>query len=218
SDDYDDDDCPIPLSHVSAPHRSDTSSPGDVDFSSSLSRAVRHTPLADVRLPASPEGRCSKILEEKIAELHRKKSRDASAADLNRLIQQRKDIRNPSIYEKLIDFCKIDEYGSNFPPDVYDPRGWPDAAYYEELAREQKAEMDRRERERRNDRTKVEFVTGVKKAAAPGELTGDDPLKKRKSKWDQTAAQTLPGVAVTTTASAVHKTLIPGVGLLSKKK
>lgn len=89
---------------------------------------------------------------------------------MNLLIQQRKDIRNPSIYEKLIDYCKIDEYGSNFPLDVYDPHGWPESSFYEELAKEQKAEMDRREKERK-DRTKVEFVTGVKKCAAT-ELTG----------------------------------------------
>lgn len=35
--------------------------------------------------------------------------------DPNAAIQRRKDFRNPSIYEKLIQHLEIDEIGSNFP-------------------------------------------------------------------------------------------------------
>jgi hypothetical protein len=35
---------------------------------------------------------------------------------LNFQIQQRKQFRNPSIYEKLIDHLDIEEIGTNYPP------------------------------------------------------------------------------------------------------
>lgn len=41
--------------------------------------------------------------------------------DMNKVIQERKDFRNPSIYEKLIQYCGINEFGTNYPPEKYDP-------------------------------------------------------------------------------------------------
>jgi hypothetical protein len=50
---------------------------------------------------------------------------------------------------------------------VFDPHEFHESSYYDELAKAQKAEMERREKERK-DRTKVEFVSGtVKKPIAP---------------------------------------------------
>lgn len=34
---------------------------------------------------------------------------------MNYIIQRKKEFRNPSIYEKLIQFCAIDELGTNYP-------------------------------------------------------------------------------------------------------
>ena len=34
---------------------------------------------------------------------------------MNKKIQRNKGFRNPSIYEKFIDYCKIDEFGTNYP-------------------------------------------------------------------------------------------------------
>lgn len=38
-----------------------------------------------------------------------------------------------SIYEKLIQFCSIDELGTNYPKDMFDPHGWSEDSYYESL-------------------------------------------------------------------------------------
>lgn len=38
-----------------------------------------------------------------------------------------------SIYEKLIQFCGIDELGTNYPKDMFDPHGWSEDSYYEGL-------------------------------------------------------------------------------------
>ncbi|KAJ9598499.1 hypothetical protein L9F63_010819 [Diploptera punctata] len=133
-----------------------------------------------VRLPPEPTGLCSNLLQEKITRLYEKM--ESNGLDMNHVIQQRKDFRNPSIYEKLIQFCSINEFGTNYPAQVYDPLRWGKESYYEELARVQKAEMDRREKERK-DKTKVEFMSGTKR---PGSGSGaEDDAKRRKSKWDQ---------------------------------
>ncbi|KAG7158675.1 SAP30-binding protein-like, partial [Homarus americanus] len=46
--------------------------------------------------------------------------------------------------------------GTNYPLDMYDPHCWGKESYYDELARVQKEEMDKREKERK-DKTKVNF-------------------------------------------------------------
>lgn len=40
-----------------------------------------------------------------------------------------------SIYEKLIQFCSIDELGTNYPKDMFDPHGWSEDSYYEALGK-----------------------------------------------------------------------------------
>lgn len=62
-----------------------------------------------IQLPPEPPGRCSAELQEKILKFHEKMHN--TTIDMNSVIQQRKDFRNPSIYEKLIHFCGINELG-----------------------------------------------------------------------------------------------------------
>lgn len=40
-----------------------------------------------------------------------------------------------SIYEKLIEFCGIDEKGTNYPPELYDPSIWGKESYYDALGK-----------------------------------------------------------------------------------
>lgn len=72
--------------------------------------------------------------------------------DMNKLIQERKEFRNPSIYEKLIEFCEIDEFGTNYPLDVYDPKKWRKSEMnsYLKLAEAQKEEMLKKQKDRKN--------------------------------------------------------------------
>ncbi|XP_050042565.1 SAP30-binding protein-like [Dermacentor andersoni] len=163
-----------------------------------------------VFLPPEPPGRCAPALQEKIARLYERKVRDGR--DMNASIQMRKDFRNPSIYEKLIAYCGIDELGTNYPPETYDPHSWGPDSYYEELSRRQKEEMDKREREKK---TKVEFLTGTAKKPEP-----------RKSKWDVGGTQPVLGVArpLAAVPSAIlppplasRPTVISAFGTLPKK-
>lgn len=165
-----------------------------------------------IQLPQEPAGSCSAEIQEKITKLYSKMLN--SSLDMNAVIQQRKDFRNPSIYEKLISFCGINELGTNYPPEMYDPLKWSKESYYEELAKVQKAEMDKREKERKS---KVEFVSGTKKQ--------EDDSKKRKSKWDQPGGNSIGSIkpaglvqpSLTNSATGTKATVISAFGSLPKK-
>ncbi|XP_036801987.1 SAP30-binding protein [Oncorhynchus mykiss] len=189
-----------------------------------------------IRIPPEPPGRCSSHLQVKIQKLYEKNLH--GDLDTNNHIQRKKEFRNPSIYEKLIQFCGIDELGTNYPKDMFDPHGWPEDSYYEALAKAQKVEMDKLEKAKK-DKTKIEFVTATKKgsnptnAAVPTTNTAASTVteaQKRKSKWDSavpvtlaqpallTTTATLPAVvSVTTTASGTKTTVISAVGTILKK-
>ncbi|KAF2980180.1 hypothetical protein EK904_014248 [Melospiza melodia maxima] len=85
--------------------------------------------------------------------------------DMNYIIQNKKEFHNPSVYEKLIQFCSIDEIGTNCPKDMFDPHSWSEDSYYEALAKAQKTEMDKLKKAKKEG-TKIEFVTGTKKGTA----------------------------------------------------
>lgn len=82
--------------------------------------------------------------------------------DLNQYIQQKKSFRNPSIYDKLIQFCGINELGTNFPKDFYDTSVYGPESFYEELAKAQKIEMDKQEKQKKEN-IKTEILEGVSK-------------------------------------------------------
>ncbi|XP_018335760.1 SAP30-binding protein [Agrilus planipennis] len=167
-----------------------------------------------IELPPEPLGHCSTELQEKILRLHEKMQNNA--LDMNAVIQQRKDFRNPSIYEKLIQFCSINELGTNYPADIYDPLKWGKESFYEDLAKVQKTEMEKREKERKS---KVEVMSGTKKI--------EEDSKKRKSKWDQPGGNTLNSQSIkpaglvqpslTNSATGTKSTVISAFGSLPKK-
>ncbi|XP_016390046.1 SAP30-binding protein isoform X2 [Sinocyclocheilus rhinocerous] len=199
-----------------------------------FSEKVRNMSPDEIRIPPEPPGRCSSHLQEKIFKLYERKLH--GDFDTNSHIQKKKEFRNPSIYEKLIQFCGIDELGTNYPKDMFDPHGWSEDSYYEALAKAQKVEMDKLEKAKK-EKTKIEFVTATKKgtttnaaALATNTTTSSTDAQKRKSKWDSavpvtlaqpailTTTATLPGVvSVTTTASGTKTTVISAVGTILKK-
>ena len=140
-------------------------------------------PLSGICLPPEPQGRCSNSLQVKIVSLLKKK---AVGVDLGESIQSRKDFRNPSIYEKLVSFCKLDEFGSNYPEDNYNPHEWGDESLYRNLRKAQMKAYEKKERAKL-ERTKVEFVTATKRPAPTAVVSSNatEVVKKpRRSKWD----------------------------------
>lgn len=175
---------------------------------------VEHSEEDGVQIPPEPPGHCSADIQEKISRLYDKMQTEG--LDMNALIQQKKNFRNPSIYEKLIQFCSINELGTNYPPAIYDPLKWSKESYYEDLAKVQKVEMDKREKERKS---KIEVVSGTKKQ--------EEEAKKRKSKWDQPGGNSLSShnlkpaglvqPSLTNSATGTKATVISAFGSLPKK-
>lgn len=110
------------------------------------------------QLPPEPKGQPPAELVAKITKMYTKMRQ--TNMDMNRVIQDRKEFRNPSIYEKLISFCDINEFGTNYPPEIYDPLQWGEESYYEALSAVQKTEMLKRQKDRK-DMDKVEQATAL---------------------------------------------------------
>ena len=155
-------------------------------------------PLTSAQLPPEPPGRCSKALQEKVVSLLQKSQ--TLRLDLNQHLQGRKDFRNPSIYEKLVTVSNLDEFGTNFPEHLYNPKAWGEESHYNNLLDAQKKAYEKKEKAKLQDRTKIEFVKGTKRpvvatlsagsgASAVGSTATAEPVKKaRKSKWDVSTA------------------------------
>ncbi|NXR41203.1 S30BP protein, partial [Zosterops hypoxanthus] len=126
----------------------------------SLSERVWNMSPDEIKIPPEPPGRCSNQLQDKIEKLYERKMKEGM--DMNYIIQKKKEFRNPSIYEKLIQFCSIDEIGTNYPKEMFDPDSWSEDSYYEALAKAQNIEMDKLEKAKK-EHTKIEFMTGTKK-------------------------------------------------------
>ena len=149
-----------------------------------------------------PVGRCSTKLQEKIRFLLELKHR--KNLDFNTSIQKRKSFKDPGMYKILLSFLNLDEYGSNFSKGLFDPTGWREESFYDNLSKAQKEAYKEKEREKaKQARARIEFVSGTK-TAAKRPARGERP-KKRKRRWDVG-----PAPAVVKTAAPQ-----PKVGFLS---
>ncbi|XP_067940799.1 SAP30-binding protein-like [Watersipora subatra] len=152
----------------------------------------------DVQIPPSPPGSPPKSLIENIARICKR-----GQGCLDASIASRKEFRNPSIYEKLLSHLGVDEKGTNYPPELYDPSIWDKSSFYDELAKLQNIEMEKRKAEKK-DRVKVDFITATKPTSA-AHTDSSEPGNK-KTKWDNASQQ------------AANVTSAPPVGSLIKRK
>ena len=173
---------PSPLLLV--PESLDEATRSETEFDSTSSQPPLFLPLNNAHLPPEPPGKCSKALQEKVVALLQKEQQVGQ--DLNEHLQRRKDFRNPSIYEKLVAALDLDEFGTNFPDSLFDPKTWGEESNYKNLLEAQKKAYEKKEKAKLQERTKIEFVKGTKRPA--GGVGGEGTKKARKSKWDMSTA------------------------------
>ena len=168
------------------------------------SRISSANTVDQVRLPPEPEGRCSRSLQDKISRMLEKKK--LSSLSLNDHVQRKKDFRNPSIYEKLVSYCNIDEYGTNYPRNLFNPSSWGVESYYDALAKAQKEAHDKKEKEK-HKKGQVEFIKATKKITAGGSAIAIQVSeeKQKSSKWDSKPTEALKHSAPVPSSLPVKK-------------
>ncbi|GAB2231328.1 hypothetical protein Droror1_Dr00010334 [Drosera rotundifolia] len=112
-------------------------------------------PLAKFLLPP-PSTKCSPELQEKIngfLELKR------LGKNFNTEVRNRKGYRNPDFLQHAVNYQGVDEIGSCFSKDVFDPHGYDASDYHEAIEADMKREMERKAQEKKKNQ-KLEFVSG----------------------------------------------------------
>ncbi|KAK9150585.1 hypothetical protein Syun_008894 [Stephania yunnanensis] len=158
-------------------------------------------------LPPPPKVRCSEELQDKINKFL---AFQRAGKSYNAEVRNRKDYRNPDFLQHAVTYQEIDQIGSCFSKDVFDPRGYDKSDYYDEIEADLKREMERREQEKKKS-GKVEFVSGGSQSgmamapkialpiaagqtvaisgfhSAPGvtDAMARDSRQGKKSKWDK---------------------------------
>ncbi|KAI3939481.1 hypothetical protein MKX01_038416 [Papaver californicum] len=115
-------------------------------------------------LPPPPNTKCSEELQEKI---NRFLALKRAGKSFNAEVRNRKEYRNPDFLVHAVSYQGIDQIGSCFSKDVFDPYGYDKSDYCDELEADMKHEIDRKEQERKRN-SKVEFTPG---GAQPGTVS-----------------------------------------------
>ncbi|XP_054800910.1 uncharacterized protein LOC129305033 isoform X2 [Prosopis cineraria] len=162
----------------------------------------------DKFLPPPLKIKCSEELQRKINKfLHYKKA----GKSFNAEVRNRKDYRNPDFLLHAVRYQGIDQIGSCFSKDVFDPHGYDPSDFYDGIEAHMRRESERREQEKKKAQ-KVEFISGgtqgVTVAGVPrinlpvpassavtasashlvpptGDAINRDGRQNKKSKWDK---------------------------------
>ncbi|KAJ1285493.1 hypothetical protein BS78_03G283300 [Paspalum vaginatum] len=150
-------------------------------------------------LPLPVTTKCSEALQQKI---NRFLAYKRAGKSFNAEVRNRKDYRNPDFLQHAVRYQEIDQIGTCFSKDVFDPYGYDKGDYYEEIEAEMKRELERKEQEKKKS-PKVEFITagvqppisapvpkipalaGVATLPLPAEGAQKETRPNKKSKWDK---------------------------------
>ncbi|KAL0398452.1 UNVERIFIED_CONTAM: SAP30-binding protein [Sesamum radiatum] len=86
----------------------------------------------DKFLPPPPKGKCSDELQEKIIKFLALKK--TTGRSFNAEVRNRKEYRNPDFLLHAVTYQDIDQIGSCFSKDVFDPHGYDKSDFYDEIA------------------------------------------------------------------------------------
>lgn len=197
---------------------------GDQDLTiTDFHRSLYGKSPSDVTIPPPTKRRCPEELQRRI-EIYYDKVRQGS--DLNKTIQMRKDLRNPSIYEKMISYCSINEMATNYPEELYDATPYlKDASYYEELSRLQKEEMEKRVASNSTSASTTRDSSSTLSSSL-SKVAQSTSGAEKKSKWDSGPPAGNAAAAVAAALSKVNKltkaankpTVVTAFGTINKRK
>ena len=121
--------------------------------------------LPNYEIPSSPPGSPMESTTSKFKHFIELKKQ---GIHFNEKLAQSSALKNPSLMQKLMDFADVDEagqYATTLPKDLWDPDGFPEYAYKEELAHSQQKIHKKKEDEKaRGQRESIDFVPAVASA------------------------------------------------------
>ena len=83
--------------------------------------------MESLKLPDKPEGPCDEAVQKQI----NRAFETASKMTFNESLARNKNFQNPHVLDLLSDVFEVDMMGSNFPKDKFDPKAYPEEAFYE---------------------------------------------------------------------------------------
>ncbi|XP_012850611.1 PREDICTED: SAP30-binding protein-like [Erythranthe guttata] len=138
----------------------------------------------DKFLTPPPKAKCSEELQEKIIKFLALKS--TTGRRFNEDVRKRKEYCNPDFMRNVVLYQNIDEIGSSFGKNVFDPRGYDECDFYDEIEADMSRETERREQEMKKTPKFVLAAPKIISMPTPGStgFRARDRRRNKKSKWD----------------------------------
>ncbi|XP_073127005.1 uncharacterized protein [Henckelia pumila] len=111
----------------------------------------------DKFLPPPSKKKCSEELQEKFIKFLALKK--TTGRSFNAEVRNKKEYRNPDFLLHAVTYQNIDQIGSCFCKDVFDPHGYDKSDFYDEIEADIRREVERREQEKKKTQ-RVDFVSG----------------------------------------------------------
>jgi len=128
----------------------------------SMIRELTLPTVPNLDIPPSPPGSPIASTNAKFAHFLELKKK---GVHFNAKLANSPALKNPALMKKLMDFAGVDEkdqYATTLPKEIWDPNGFPTSAFREELAKNQKQILKRKEDEKSGGkRTAIDFVSGT---------------------------------------------------------
>ncbi|GAA5929931.1 hypothetical protein JCM3775_004466 [Rhodotorula graminis] len=120
---------------------------------------VRLDTLAEFGIPPVPTGPCKPSVQAKLANFHA--LRLSRNLHFNDSLHASKAFRNPRIYAKLVEFVDVDESGTGWVKEVWDPRGLGEGATAARIAVDQKARSEAKAAQPAGSRSSIAFTSSA---------------------------------------------------------
>ncbi|KAL7103890.1 hypothetical protein ACP275_08G208900 [Erythranthe tilingii] len=139
----------------------------------------------DKFLTPPPKAKCSDESQEKIIKFLALKR--TTGRRFNEDVRKRKEYCNPDFMRSVVSYQNIDEIGSSFGKNVFDPRGYDECDFYDEIEADMNRETERRELEMKKTPKFVFAAPKIISMPASGStgFGARDRRRNKKSKWDE---------------------------------
>ncbi|KAK9853392.1 hypothetical protein WJX84_006179 [Apatococcus fuscideae] len=127
-------------------------------------------------LPSPPTEPCAPALQALISKLL--DTQREQGQTLNNAMKSHRDYRNPNFLQKMVEFCDIQQYGSLYPNELWDPSSLP-AEDHSDALLDEHAQLHERRHAERAKRGTVEFTPAAGTAARTAAPSGTRQIDPR---------------------------------------